>query len=106
MGISCAPDIFQDRMSSLVAHLEFAWVYMDDLLVLTNGSFEDHLGKLGKVLALLQKAGLKCNAEKSFFCAEQVEYLGYLLAREGIKPLPNKVKVILAILLSKNICEV
>ena len=63
MGISCAPDIFQDKISDLVSHLEFARAYIDDLLVLTNGSFEDHLAKLGKVLALLEEAGLKCNAE-------------------------------------------
>ena len=86
MGISCAPDIFQDKMSDLVAHLEFARVYIDDLLVLTNGSFEDHLSKLGKVLEVLQKAGLKCNAEKCKFCVDEVEYLGYLLTRAGIKP--------------------
>ena len=50
MGISCAPDIFQDKMSDLVAHLEFAQVYIDGLLVLTNGSLKDHLSKLDKVL--------------------------------------------------------
>ena len=72
----------------LVAHLEFAQVYIDDLLVLTNGSFEDHFSNLGKVLALLQEAGLKCNADKCKFCADEVEYLGYLLIRMGIKPLP------------------
>ena len=57
-SISCAPGIFQD-MSKLITHLEFPRVYKDDLLVLTNGSLEEHLSKLGKVLEVLQKAGLK-----------------------------------------------
>ena len=76
-------------------HLEFVRVYIDDLLVITKGSFEDHLEKLKQVLSTLQEAGLKCNLSKSFFCQEQVEYLGYLLTRDGIKPLPKKVKAIL-----------
>ena len=36
MGISCAPDMFQEKMSNLVAHLDFTRAYIDDLLVLTN----------------------------------------------------------------------
>ena len=48
MGISCAPDIFQDKISALVAHLEFARVYIDDLLVITKGTFEDYLENWNK----------------------------------------------------------
>ena len=97
MRLSGAPDIFQEKMSSLVDHLEYARVYLDDLLVLTNGSFDDHLSKLGKVLVLLSQAGLKCNADKCSFGAKEVEYLGYLLTRNGIRPVPAKIKSILAL---------
>ena len=37
-------------MLLIVSYLEFAGVYKDDLLVLTNGSLEDILSRLGKVL--------------------------------------------------------
>ena len=106
MGVMCAPDIFQNRTSDLMAHLQFVKVYIDDLLVITKESFEDHLAKLKQTLSTLQKAGLKCNLQKSFFCQEQVEYLGYLLTRDGIKPLPNKVKAILDLEPPKNVREV
>ena len=53
MGIMCAPDIFQDRMSGLMAHLQFVKVSIDDLLVITKGSFKDHLIKLKQVLETL-----------------------------------------------------
>ena len=76
MGISCSPDIFQKKMSALVAHLEFARVYIDNLLVLSKDTFEDHLEKLDKVLHLIKKAGLKCNTDKWTLCTTQVEYLG------------------------------
>ena len=67
MGLSNSPDIFQEKMSDLMQGLEFVRAYIDDLLVFTKGSFEDHLGKLDLVLERLSNAGLKVNAKKSFF---------------------------------------
>ena len=106
MGIMSAPDIFQNRMSDLMAHLQFVKVYIDDLLMITKDSFEEHLAKLKQVLTTLQKAGLKCNLSKSFFCQEQVEYLGYLLTREGINPTPKKVQAILNLDTPNNVRKV
>ena len=40
------------------------------------------------------EAGLKINASKSFFCQEQLEYLGYWITRDGIQPLNKKVEAI------------
>ena len=50
MGINNAPDIFQEKMAELFYGFEFVKAYLDDLLVLTNGDWEDHLAKLEKVL--------------------------------------------------------
>ncbi len=41
--------------------------------------------------------GLKVNTAKSFFCTHEIEYLGYMLTRGGIKPQIKKVRAILAI---------
>ena len=46
MGIAGSPDIFQEKMSDLMATLEFVRTYLDDLLIITKGSLEDHLEKL------------------------------------------------------------
>ena len=46
---------------------EYVRAYIDDLLVITRGTLEDHLEKLGKVLRRLHEAGLKINAAKLFF---------------------------------------
>ncbi len=59
-----------------------------------TGDFDDHLDKLERVLARLQEAGLKINANKSFFARTELEYLGYWITREGIQPLPKKVEAI------------
>ncbi len=84
MGIAGLPDIFQEKMSNLMATLEFVRTYLDDLLIITKGSLEDHLEKLSMVLTRLQDAGLKINANKSNLCTLEKEYLGYILKRDGI----------------------
>jgi len=103
MGISNAPDIFQERMSTLMAALEFVKVYLDDLLVITRSDWDDHLDKLRQVLRLLQKAGLSVNAPKSSFGRHEVEYLGYVLTTGGIKPQTKKIQAILALTPPTNI---
>ncbi len=57
------------------------------------------------VLPRLHDAGLKVNAAKSLFCAHGIEYLGYILTREGIKPQPKKVQAILTLNPPNNIKE-
>eukprot|EP00804_Cyclotella_cryptica_P003931 CCRYP_016112-RA/>CCRYP_016112-RA protein AED:0.26 eAED:0.27 QI:0/-1/0/1/-1/1/1/0/276 len=81
MGIAGSPDIFQSKMTELMATLEFVRAYIDDLLCITKGTLEDHLAKLELVLSRLQDANLKVNARKSNFCAIETEYLGYILSR-------------------------
>jgi hypothetical protein len=73
--------------------LEYVKAYLD----ISKLSLEDHLEKLEEVLRQLRDAGLKVSAAKLTFCAFEIEYLGYVLTRDGIKPQSNKVQVILAI---------
>jgi hypothetical protein len=71
------PDVFQNIMPKLVQDMEYINIYLDDLLIITNSSFKDHLLKLEMVLARLSTAGMRVNISKSKFFAEQIEYLGY-----------------------------
>jgi hypothetical protein len=103
MGIAGSPDIFQSKMMALMESLEYVRAYIDDLLCISRGSLEDHLEKLEEVLKRLCKVGLKVNTEKSTICALEIEYLGYILTRDGIKPQSNKVQAILAIQPPKNV---
>ena len=86
MGIAGAPDIFQEKMSDLMANLEFVRTYLDDVLCISMESFYDHLAKLEKVFKRLLNAGLKCNVPKCTFCNTELKYLGYLLTLDGINP--------------------
>ena len=97
MGVAGSPDIFQSKMSELMAALEFVQTYLGDLLVITKASLEDHLEKLRMVFLKLQEAWLKINTKKFPFGAFTTEYLGYTRTRQGIKPQTNKLQAILTL---------
>jgi hypothetical protein len=103
IGIAGSPNIFQEKMSNLMATLKFIQTYLHDLLIVTKGSLEDHLEKLSLVLTRLQDTGLKIIADKTEFCVLETEYLGSILTRDGIKPQPNKVQVMLALAPPRNV---
>jgi hypothetical protein len=53
MGVACAPDIFQAKISELMASVDLVRAYIDSLLCITKGSLDDHLLKLQQVLIRL-----------------------------------------------------
>jgi hypothetical protein len=75
--------------------LDFIRTYIDDLLLIMNQDFMDHLAKLEQVFNRLQEARLKVNTKKSFFGKGELEYLGYWITRQGIQPLPKKIEAML-----------
>ena len=97
MGLCNSPDIFQEKVSELMDGLEFVRAYIDDILITTSKTFEDHLIKLEQVFKRLKQAGLKVNAKKSFFGKRELEYLGYWITRYGIQPVAKKVQALLTV---------
>jgi hypothetical protein len=85
MGFGGSADIFQAQIMDLMASLEFVPAYMDDLFIIMRQTLDEHLQKMETVLNRLRDTGLKVNAAKSSFCAHEIEYLGCILTREGIK---------------------
>jgi hypothetical protein len=78
------PDVSQTLCQSLSKKWNMLRLtcYIDDLLILTNSSFKDHLLKLEMVITRLSTnellqgvAGMRVNIFKSKFFAEQIEYL-------------------------------
>jgi len=84
MGLCNSPDIFQERMSELFSDLEYVRAYIDDLLCMTTGTWDDHLNKLDKILARMQEAGLKVNAKKSFFSKDAYSRLQLEAPNENV----------------------
>jgi hypothetical protein len=102
MGLCNSPDIFQEKMNDLLDGLDTIQVYIDDILHVTKGTWQDHLEGL-EVFRWLQEAGLKVNAKKLNFGAHEMEYLGYNITRTGIQPIAKKVQALQAIKTRKTV---
>lgn len=95
MGLVNAPSTFQRAMDACLAGLKWncVQIYLDDAIV-ASSSFEQHLKDLANVMTRFREAGFKLKASKCNFCCAEVEYLGHLVSKQGVKANPAKVKLI------------
>jgi len=73
MGIANSPDIFQSKINQLMEGLDYVRAYLDDILIVTKNTYDDHLNKLDTVLQKLHAANLKIMIEKSMFATQTFE---------------------------------
>ena len=85
-GVMPAVDCFQREMSHIFSDLDFVKVYLDDVLIHSNGDDSDHLDKLTIVLDRLRAYNLKVKVKKCKFLQQEVEYLGYNISHRGVSP--------------------
>ena len=64
MGIMCAPDTFQEKMSTLIEDIEFAPIYLNNLLCQSKDHFNTRL-RVYKSISLFEKR--KHDTSKSSF---------------------------------------
>jgi len=95
MGLSISPDFFQAHMQRLLADLPFVKVYLDDVLIFGNGSYEDHLKKVTQVLMRLHSKNSAVNARKSFWAVKEADCLGFRLTPKGVKPQARKIAALM-----------
>lgn len=87
-GLKNAPSVFQRYINSLFRHLidsKKILLYMDDIMVATS-NLEEHIGVLTEVFHVIRNHGLKLRLTKCKFFQETVDYLGYHVDSQGIKP--------------------
>ena len=85
MGASHGSNVFQAKMGALFQGFEHVRAYLDDLLIISCNTYEDHLEKLDEVLCRLQENSLRINAPRSTFTTGKIEYLRYTINQDGIK---------------------
>ena len=86
MGIYNSPNIFQEKMNEMFGGFEFIRAYIDGLLIITKGDWSDYLNKTERFLQKLKENELNCNIEKSLFGQTQMDYLGFWVTRNEIRP--------------------
>jgi len=96
-GLTNTPSTFQDMMNHVLSDVLDVGVlaYMDDILVYAKTE-EEHDRLIRKVLERLQHNRLAISPEKCVWKAEEVEFLGYVIGRNGIQMSQDKVEAILS----------
>ena len=88
-GLAQAPAYFQRLINEVLAPFDFAFGYLDDILIFSP-DIETHLQHLESIFARLQEVGLKLKKEKCSFIKAHIQYLGHIISGEGITPVPEK----------------
>ena len=73
MGVCIEPDLFQEQTSTLMEDLEFVKFYLENFIIITSGSFKEHLAMVDEVMKQLQLDGFKLNIYKCKFAVSKVQ---------------------------------
>ncbi|KAM0703122.1 hypothetical protein Q7P35_009060 [Cladosporium inversicolor] len=97
-GLSGALATFQQYINTLLQKYldDFALAYIDDVIIYSNGTREDHFRKVRTVLRALWDRGLFLDLKKSEFAQKKIKYLGFIVHadRKGVGPDEEKVEAI------------
>ena len=85
-GLKNAPGAFQREMQEVLREFnrKQVVVYIDDILIMSH-SFEEHLSLVSEVLGTLIQYGIKVSAPKCFWFCEEVDFLGHVVGRRGLR---------------------
>jgi hypothetical protein len=105
-GLCNAPATFQRIMNKILGTSieKYVMVYLDDVIIYSH-TFEEHLKHLEEVLNRIRKANLHLKAEKCYFGANELQFLGHVVGEDGVKPDPEKVEKIKDYPIPRNIRE-
>ena len=88
-GLCNAPATFSRLMDHVLTGLswEICLFYLDDIIVFSR-TWEEHLQRLEIVFKRLLEQGLTLGATKCKLAAKEVEFLGHVVNKEGLRPNP------------------
>jgi hypothetical protein len=95
-GLTNAPATCQDMINDTLREYldDFVVAYLDDILVYTRGTLKEHVQHVHKTFAKLFQRNLKVKPEKCKFHRTNLEFLGFIVGRDGIQLDPDKIKSI------------
>ncbi|XP_053596132.1 retrovirus-related Pol polyprotein from transposon 412 [Microplitis demolitor] len=92
-GLKNAAQTFQRFIDEVTRDLDFVFPYVDDILIESNDE-KQHMEHLKILFERLREYGLVINVPKCQFGQPEVKFLGHVMTKDGIKPLPEKVEAI------------
>ena len=92
-GLRNASKTFQQFINEVTKGLPDVFAYADDILVSSN-NLVDHINALTELFTRLEKFGLQVNFKKCQWIQHQIDFLGYTITSEGIKPQKARTKTL------------
>lgn len=94
-GLANAPATFQRMINQVLGSTRHgkALAYLDDVII-PSKDVKDGMETLESVLKLYKDAGLTLKLSKCFFFGEKVDYLGFEVSRDGIRPGGKKIEAV------------
>ena len=96
-GLTDMPKEFQKAMDNTLQGLSGVFCFLDDILIVSKGSVEDHNILVDKVISRLDKEGFALKFSKCEFSLNQLSWLGYDIDSEGCRPKSSKIEAVLAL---------
>lgn len=104
-GITSAPEIFQKTLENLLEeHRDTTICFFDDILVHSKNDSE-HEQHVQETMNTLRDANVKLEQEKCEFGKKEVNFLGFKVSKDGLRPDPEKVKAIVEMPAPKDVPE-
>ena len=94
-GLKNAPATFQRMMDNAFRGLigTKCFAYIDDIVIF-GSSIQEHNENLVAVMERIYQLGLRLEPKKCEYLKPELEYLGHIITKEGVKPNPEKINCI------------
>src|SRR6202451_1409652 len=94
-GLTNAPASFQSLMNDIFRDMldECVVIYLDDILIYSK-TVQEHKEHVRRVLKWLQEHQLFAKASKCSFFVDTIEYLGFIVRPDGVKPNPDLISAL------------
>jgi RNase H-like domain found in reverse transcriptase/Reverse transcriptase (RNA-dependent DNA polymerase)/Integrase zinc binding domain/Chromo (CHRromatin Organisation MOdifier) domain/Retroviral aspartyl protease len=94
-GLANAPASFQSAMNNVFGEYlhDFVVVYLDDILIFSKNE-DEHIKHIELVLKKLRQYNLYAHAKKCEFFKPELEFLGHIVSKAGLKVDPKKTNAV------------
>ena len=103
-GIASSPAIWQRTMDKVFNAMPGVFCFVDDILIAGKDEWE-HQERLIAVLDRIKEHGLRVKREKCHFKVPSIEYLGFLVDKDGVHKTDDKVRAVLEAKAPSNVKE-
>ena len=97
------PETFQKTKDYTLHDKKTKLAYLDDILIITRGTLEEHGKELDKILHRLNEENLAISLIKCEFAEEEITWRGFIVTPNGVNPVKLKCDAIIDLENSKSL---